>query len=491
MRGLRQTTFTAFSAESGGPSGRPERFAVLLLALATLSSCMINGPSPAPEKRNVILFLGDGMGVSTVTAARIFQGQQQGLAGEEHLLSFERFPNVALVKTYNTDSQVSDSAGTMTAIVTGEKTRIGVISVSSEVSRNDCARALDHELPTLLEMAEDQGYSTGIISTTRITHATPAATFAHSPNRGWESDVELPERAASDGCRDIARQLVEFDRGDGIDVILGGGRSRLLPREMADPEYPEQTGIRADGKDLIAQWLAAVDGRSYVWNQSQFKRLAPNAPGQVLGLFEPSHMQFETDRDPTAEPSLAEMTRFAISRLQRQPEGFFLMVEGGRIDHAHHGTNAFRALADTVAMADAVAVAADMTRPAETLILVTADHSHTLTISGYPRRGNPILGKVETSVGELAKDSEGKPYTTLSYANGPGYQAERPDLRDRETTARDYRQLATVPMRSETHAGEDVAAYARGLNAEQVRGVMEQNRLFHVMREALKLEAPQ
>ena len=284
---------------------------------------------------------------------------------------------------------------------------------------------------------------------------------------------------------------MEFDRGDGIDVILGGGRSRLLPREMADPEYPEQTGIRADGKDLIAQWLAAVDGRSYVWNQSQFKRLAPNAPGQVLGLFEPSHMQFETDRDPTAEPSLAEMTRFAISRLQRQPEGFFLMVEGGRIDHAHHGTNAFRALADTVAMADAVAVAADMTRPAETLILVTADHSHTLTISGYPRRGNPILGKVETSVGELAKDSEGKPYTTLSYANGPGYQAERPDLRDRETTARDYRQLATVPMRSETHAGEDVAAYARGLNAEQVRGVMEQNRLFHVMREALKLEAPQ
>ena len=464
-------------------------FCILLLAVI-LGGCTNHRLPSAPEKRNVILFLGDGMGVSTVTAARIFQGQRQGLAGEEHLLSFERFPNVALVKTYSTDAQVSDSAGTMTAIMTGEKTRIGVVSVSAEVSRNDCATALNHELPTLLEMAEDQGYGTGIISTTRITHATPAATFAHTPNRGWESDAELPDRAAAEGCRDIARQLVEFDRGNGIDVMMGGGRTRLLPRDMADPEYPDKTGMRVDGKNLVAQWLAAADGRSYVWHQSQFKNLVPDASGQVLGLFEPSHLHFEADRDPATEPSLAEMTRFAISRLQREPRGFFLMVEGGRIDHAHHVTNAYRALTDTIAMAEAVAVAADMTSPAETLILVTADHSHTLTISGYPRRGNPILGKVETTLGEMAKDGEGRPYTTLSYANGPGYQSERADLRGQDTTAPGYRQLAAIPMPVETHAGEDVAAYASGLNAEKVRGVMEQNRLFHVMREALNLQTP-
>ncbi len=462
----------------------------ILLLAAILGGCANHGLLSALEKRNVILFLGDGMGVSTVTAARIFQGQGQGLAGEEHLLSFERFPNVALVKTYNTDAQVPDSAGTMTAIMTGEKTRIGVVGVSAEVNRNDCAAALERELPTLLEMAEDQGYATGVISTTRITHATPAATFAHTPNRNWESDADLPDRAAAEGCRDIARQMVEFDRGNGIDVMLGGGRSRLLPRDMADPEYPDRTGMRIDGKDLVAQWLAAADGRSYVWHQSQFKNLAPDAPGQVLGLFEPSHLHFEADRNPATEPSLAEMTRFAISRLQREPRGFFLMVEGGRIDHAHHVTNAYRALTDTVAMAEAVAVAVDMTNPAETLILVTADHSHTLTISGYPRRGNPILGKVETTAGEMAKDSEGRPYTTLSYANGPGHQTERADLRGQDTTAPRYRQLATIPMPVETHAGEDVAAYAIGLNAEQVHGVMEQNRLFHVMREALNLETP-
>ena len=129
----------------------------------------------------MILFLGDGMGVSTVTAARIFAGQQQGGSGEEYVLPFETFPNVALVKTYNTDSQVADSAGTMSAIMTGEKTRIGVIGVAASVPQNDCASALQNALPTLLEDAEDEGLATGIISTARITHATPAATYAHSP----------------------------------------------------------------------------------------------------------------------------------------------------------------------------------------------------------------------------------------------------------------------------------------------------------------------
>jgi alkaline phosphatase len=161
------------------------------------------------------------------------------------------------------------------------------------------------------------------------------------------------------------------------------------------------------------------------------------------------------------------------------------MVEGGRIDHAHHAGNAYRALNDTIAFADAVAVATELTDPADTLILVTADHSHTLTMSGYPRRGNPILGIVEAPDGEDGRDAEGRPYTTLSYANGPGYRETLPDLTHVDTTAPDYLQVATLPLASETHGGEDVAAYARGLNAEGVGGVMEQDQLFDVMREAL------
>ncbi len=464
----------------------------LLLALLGWCGCAAHGnfgvipPEPA-GRRNVILFLGDGMGVSTITAARILAGQMRGGPGEDHELPFDRFPHVALVKTYNTDAQVSDSAGTMTAIMAGEKTRIGYVNVAATVARGDCAGALENRLPTLLQIAEDRGLASGIISTTRITHATPAATFAHVPDRNWESDGQLPAQAAEAGCRDIARQLVEFDHGDGIDVILGGGRLPFLPETERDPEYPDLTGDRRDGRNLIEEWRAGSAGRRYLWNADQFAALAADDEGQVLGLFEPSHMQYEVDRagDPAGEPSLAAMTRFALERLRRAPRGFFLMVEGGRIDHGHHGGNAYRALTDTVAMADAVAVALELTDPYETLILVTADHSHTLTISGYPKRGNPILGIVETPAGQIARDLDGRPYTTLGYANGPGYQATLPDLGNVDTGAADYRQPAAIPLPGETHAGEDVAAFAYGRGAEGLHGVIEQHRLFHVMRDAL------
>jgi alkaline phosphatase len=462
------------------------------MALLALQGCAVREQPGAKargssDRRNVILFLGDGMGVSTVTAARIYAGQLQGGSGEEHQLPFDRFPHVALVKTYNTDAQVSDSAGTMTAIMAGERTRIGYVNVAATVERGDCAGALAHPLPTLLQIAEDRGRASGIISTTRITHATPAATYAHVPDRDWESDAQLSPDAAAAGCRDIARQLVEFDHGDGIDIILGGGRVPFLPESARDPEYTDVAGARRDGRHLIDEWQARAAGRRYVWNADQFAALSPENDGQVLGLFEPSHMQYDADRagDRAGEPSLAEMTRFAIGKLQRAPNGFFLMVEGGRIDHGHHGGNAYRALSDTVAMADAVAVAVALTDPRETLIVVTADHSHTLTISGYPKRGNPILGLVETPAGHLARDLEGRPYTTLGYANGPGHHPTLPDLGTVDIETIDFKQPAAIPLPSETHAGEDVAAFAHGRGAERVHGVMEQHRLFHVMYDAL------
>ncbi len=454
---------------------------ILVLGLLT-SVC-----AKAQTQRNVILFLGDGMGISTVTAARIFAGQLEGNSGEEHVLSFETFPNVALIKTYNTDRQVPDSAGTMTAIITGEKTRFWVLSVDASVAQNDCEQALTHELPTLLELAERGGFATGIISTARITHATPAATYAHVPSRDWEDDSKLPEAAKNAGCRDIARQLTEFSHGDGLDVMLGGGRQHFLPREQSDPEYPDKLGARRDGRNLIDEWLNKGSDRQYVWNNAQFSELSSSADGQILGLFEPSHMQYEADRpkDRGTEPALAEMTRLAIERLQKNERGFFLLVEGGRIDHGHHAGNAYRALTDTVAFADAVSEALRLTSPSETLILVTADHSHTFTISGYPKRGNPILGKAAGINGEWLTDLQGKPYTTLSYANGPGYLAERQDLTEVDTQAMNYRQVAGLPMFTETHAGEDVAAYAHGANAEALHGVMEQNKLYAIMHAAL------
>ena len=482
-------------------AGCPVRCGSGALPALLLCGCVLAAPAGA-EPRNAILFIGDGMGVSTVTAARIFAGQQRGEPGEENYLSFERFPNVALVKTYTTDKQVSDSAGTMSAIVTGVKTRAGVLSVKPSLARGDCGNTAAASVPTLLEEAEAAGLATGIVTTTRITHATPAAAYAHAAERDWEADAMLPE-AHQERCKDIARQFVEFAHGDGVDVALGGGRGMFLPRGTADPEAADEAAVRTDGRHLVGEWLAARPGRQYVWNDEQFRAAMPD--GQLLGLFEHSHMRFEADRgeDAAGEPSLAAMTRAAIERLARAPRGYFLIVEGGRIDHAHHATNAYRALVDTVAFADAVQVAIEATDVADTLLLVTADHSHTFTISGYPDRGNAILGYAQ-SENTVQRDMLGRPYTTLSYANGPGFRQDgvvgalwsrvvnaigpgEGRAGGDDPLARDYLQAATWPLIIETHGGEDVAAYARGPNAENVHGVMDQNALHGVLRGALPL----
>ncbi len=452
------------------------------VAAALLSAGLVSATDAAP--RNVILFVGDGMGVSTVTAARILEGQMHGNPGEENALSFEEFPALALVKTYTTDMQVPDSAGTMTALVTGVKTRSGVISIGPEPDRGDCEASKAHTLETLLEVAEQAGYRTGIVTTTSITHATPAATYAHAADRNWERRGAIPEESR-DACADIAQQFVAFDYGDGIDVAFGGGREMFLPATEADPEDDGATGAREDGRNLVEEWLASGEGRAFAHDQAGFEALPPEA--QVLALFEPSHMEFEADRaeDAGGEPSLAEMTADAIDRLAND-RGYFLMVEAGRIDHAHHFGNARRALVDTIALADAVAVAAERTDSADTLIVVTADHSHTLTIAGYPVRGNPILDYVRDAAGEPQRDAKGQAYTTLGYANGPGALVDR-DAEDAiaEPTDGDYQQTATHAMYVETHAGEDVPAYARGPHAGEITGVMEQNELHGVMLRAL------
>jgi alkaline phosphatase len=462
-----------------------------------------------PRARSVILFVGDGMGIATVTAARILQGQLRGQAGEENSLAFERLPHVALVKTYNTDAQVPDSAGTMTAMVSGVKTRAGSLGVGQGVARGDAAAVPRGRVATLLEEAEARGMSTGIVTTARITHATPAACYAHVPERDWESDADLPGDVRAGGFPDIARQLVELP-GDGPEVLLGGGRQALLPREARDPEYPDVRGSRLDRRDLIAEWRQRHPDGAWVWNASQLAALDIGATPRLLGLFEPSHLRFEADRaaDPGGEPSLAEMVDVALGVLSRDPDGFFLMVEAGRIDHAHHASNARRALLDTIALSDAVERALERTRGQRTLIAVTADHSHVLTLSGYPARGNPILGLVRTRDGELARDALGLPYTTLSYANGPGYPGKsdpqpagpkrfphqptraepahgRPDLSRVDTAAPDYLQESAVPLPAETHGGEDVPVYAGGPGAPLLHGVQEQSYVYHAIVRAL------
>lgn len=462
------------------------------------------GPKPR-RARNVILFVGDGMGIATITAARILEGQRKGGLGEDNILSFEEFPQSALVRTYSANQQVSDSAPTATALVTGWRANDGALSVGPQVSENeaDASRVAPYALQTILELAEERGLATGIVSTARITHATPASNYAHTPNRDWEYAGQMPATAT---LPDIAAQLIQRQKtGNGIEVVLGGGRANLLDTGTPDPEYPQTRGRRRDGRDLIREWVAAQPRSQFVWKRDDLLAVDAKNTDHLLGLFEPSHMRYEIDRaeDGAGEPSLAEMTTKAIEVLKKNRKGYYLMVEGGRIDHGHHSGNAARALTDTIALSDAVRAAVAATNAKDTLILVTADHSHVMTIAGYPGRGNPILGLVKgPGASGPTLDVKGKPYATLSYANGPGFQiiegnvdeAQRnvtpgrdQDLRDFDTTSPDFHQESLVGLRGETHGGEDVALFARGPGAELVRGVINQNEVFHIMRRALGL----
>lgn len=465
--------------------------------------------------KNIILFVGDGMGVSTVTAARIYAGQLKGNTGEENSLFFETFPYQAMAKTYNTNQQTPDSAGTMTAIMTGIKSKAGAISVGQEMVRGDCSNILGNTLTTTLEHAEKIGLSTGIVSTARLTHATPAATYAHVPERNFEDDRDASKFTKISGCKDIASQLINLKNryGDGLEVALGGGRRGFIKRiKGADPENGGK-GEREDGRDLTAEWLSNYPNASYIWNQAQFDAVDIASTDHLLGLFDMSHMDYEEDRltDTGGEPSLSEMTGKAIEILRKNTKGFFLHVESGRIDHAHHVGNAKRALGETVELANAVKKAYEMTDPNDTLIIVTADHSHVFTIAGYPTRGNPILGKVISNdhTGypktkfQLAKD--GLPYTTLGYANGLGFAdlptggdaryeksgaaGVRTDLTHIDTKSEGFHQEAMVPLGAETHGAEDVAIYASGPGASLFQGTIEQNVIFHIMNKAGRLSA--
>ncbi|XP_004868187.1 intestinal-type alkaline phosphatase [Heterocephalus glaber] len=429
--------------------------------------------------KNLILFLGDGMGVSTVTATRILKGQMQGHLGPETPLTMDRFPYMALSKTYSVDRQVPDSASTATAYLCGVKTNYKTIGVSAAARFAQCNTTWGNEVTSVMYQAKKAGKSVGIVTTTRVQHASPAGTYAHTVNRNWYSDADMPASARQEGCRDIATQLVS---NMDIDVILGGGRKYMFPLGTRDPEYPDDansTGARQDGKDLVQEWLSKHEGSQYVWNRTELLRVSQDpSVTRLMGLFEPSDTKFEISRDPELDPSLAEMTEAALHVLSRNPNGFYLFVEGGRIDRGHHEGSAYRALTEAVMFDSAIDKAGQLTSEQDTLTLITADHSHVFTFGGYTLRGTSIFGLAP----RLAED--GKTYTSILYGNGPGYVGDkgpRPNVTAEESGNPTYQQQSAVPVQSETHGGEDVAVFARGPQAHLMHGVQEQSYIAHLM----------
>uniref|UniRef100_A0A8D1I1P2 alkaline phosphatase n=1 Tax=Sus scrofa TaxID=9823 RepID=A0A8D1I1P2_PIG len=431
--------------------------------------------------KNLILFLGDGMGVSTVTATRILKGQMNGKLGPETPLAMDQFPYLALSKTYNVDRQVPDSAGTTTAYLCGVKTNMKVIGVSAAARYDQCNTTQGNEVISVMNRAKKAGKSVGVVTTTRVQHASPAGTYAHTVNRNWYSDANLPAEAQAEGCQDIATPSPG--------VILGGGRKYMFPEGTPDPEYPDnprQNGVRKDKRNLVQEWQDKYQGARYVWNRRTFLQAAQDpSVTHLMGLFEPADMKFEAERDVSMDPSLEEMTEMALQMLSRNPRGFYLFVEGGRIDHGHHEGIAYMALTESVMFDTAIDKAGQLTSEKDTLILVTADHSHVFSFGGYTLRGSSVFGLAPSKALDL------KPYTSILYGNGPGYAlngSSRPSVTGSEISDRMYRQQAAVPLESETHGGEDVAVFARGPWAHLVHGVQEQSFVAHVMAFAACLE---
>ncbi|CAG2110721.1 unnamed protein product [Medioppia subpectinata] len=432
------------------------------------------------QAKNVILFLGDGMGITTITPARILKGQLNNRSGEETKLAFEEFPYVSLIKTYNVNQQVTDSAASANAFLCGVKTNDGTIGVNARVARysNDCESISRNSISSILKWAIDSGKSAGIVTTAQITDATPAASYAHISNRDWEFAVPAN---MTGNCKDIARQLIEDEPGSKLKVVLGGARRFFIPETATARDG--KNGVRKDGRNLIDEWHRKrnesglkPNAYRFVETKSQLKDVKHNEVDYLFGLFNYDHLSYDRERDhsDSGEPSLELMTETAVKLLSRDPNGFVLLVEGGNIDKAHHDNYAQLALYDAVAFDKAITKATKMVSSADTLMVVTADHSHTISFNGYTERGNSILGL-------SGKDSNNKPYTTLMYGNGPGFQEVRDDLSNVDISNPRYQSLASVHLDSNCHGGEDVAAYSVGPMAHLLSGTQEQSYIAHVM----------
>jgi alkaline phosphatase len=318
--------------------------AATISATGLVAQAQSDGEDGMDGVENVIVLVGDGMGFDHI----------QTTAFVHDSLEMESFDATGYTKTYQLDGQVTDSAAAGTALATGFKAYNGQVSVYGPKP--------DTKVTTLLEVAENLGMSTGLVSTTRITHATPAAYGAHNRNRDNEGE--------------IAGDLVE----SGAEVLLGGGM-----REWSDER------------------LSAAEEAGYevVTDSSELQETTAD---QLLGLFSDSHVPYVLDRaDET--PSLTDMFEAAIPRLEGD-DGFFMMVEGGRIDHAAHGNDVFSVVAETREFDDVVGMALDYAAENEdTLVVVTSDHETGGMATGDDY-GEPIdtqkIRQAEASVGTMA-----------------------------------------------------------------------------------------
>ena len=312
----------------------------ILLTVITIS--LFSGVVGADSPKYVFYFIGDGLGASQRQATEYFLQEQTG--DPQAKLVMNNFPVAGINTTHSADTLVTDSAAAGTALATGYKTNNGVIAQLPDGTN----------LKSIFQAAEEKGMATGLVSSTRLTHATPAVFAANNPNRNAENE--------------IAYDFLD----SGVDYFAGGGYRHFVPQDWQWGKSKRKDDIN------IAQKFYEQGYKTFLteYDTAAFRNYQPKGKEKVLALFTDSHLPYEIDRNQEEVPSLAELTAKGIEVLANYQNGFIMMVEGGRIDHACHANDPVATIYDTLAFDAAVAEAYDFYQqhPKETLIVVVGDH---------------------------------------------------------------------------------------------------------------------
>lgn len=391
--------------------GVPFAVACSLIATTTYAAKEQHGRRMNQKAKNIIFMVPDGQGLSNVTAARIYKNGPNGAP-----LYQETLTNIGYQRTHSADSTVTDSAAAASAWAMGEKFNNGEISChASETVTGSC----DNLKPTILELAEKMGKSSGLVATSQVSHATPAAFGAHTVSRNCGAE--------------IARQYMEES---GVDVILGGGIYSTKEGYGCDA-YEESYGA-PDKRQYILD-IAEKQGYTFVSDYEGMTAIAAASGkkdrkvSKVLGMFEQNgtgngktveHFWINGNGDsyPEGEPILAEMTAAVLDILEKDKDGFFLLIEGSQIDWEDHGNSVEGQLAESLGFDEAVGevltwIDEEPVRRNNTLVIVVADHD----TSGFAINGpygelstaGDIVVPGWTSTNHTAVD-------TIIYSQGPG-----------------------------------------------------------------------
>lgn len=467
----------------------------------------VYGTPEQAKAKNVIFLIADGLSVAHRTAARIMsKGMTEGKANGR--LNMDDVPPVAFIGTSATDAIATDSANTMSAYMTGHKTAVNAIGVYADRTSSSTD---DPKVETLAEALRRQTKkSIGIVSTAELQDATPAAVVAHTRKRGDKAEING----------------MLFDMKP--EVVLGGGSAYFLPQATPGSK-------RKDDKDYVAMFKEA--GYTLATSKGELATAAGSNTGKILGLFHTGNMDTTLDREFLKkgtvskfpeQPGLVEMTKVALDNLSKNPDGFFLMVEAANVDKMSHPLDWDRAVIDTIEFDKAIGVAREFAaKNPDTLIVVTGDHTHGVSIIGTvddEKPGDIMREKVGTYAeagfpNYEDKDGDGYPDKVdvtrrlfLNANNGPDhYETFRPKLdapfapaiqnEKKEYIANEqYKDVpgavfveGIIPKSSDSgvHAVDDVVLQAEGPGAEGFRGYMEQSDVYKGLAEAFALGAKQ